>query len=126
MKFNADQNFIYITTHANEHKNKLHSHYKMTKEDLEQMTKDWSTNLLIPTDLAKMSDIENPETTHDTTGPSKTKNTKESKDVSSTSVKTASISPERGGDGEETSKKRKVSPLKPSSRKKSKASMTKL
>jgi hypothetical protein len=62
-------------------------------------------------------------------------------------VKTASISPERGGDGEEINgtevkqkkgevtpprdeedplKKRKVSPPKPSSRKKSKASMTKM
>jgi hypothetical protein len=83
----------------------------------------------------------------DTPGPSKANKTKEVQDLSSASVKTTSISPERGGDGEEIdgeedeqkkgevtpprdeedpSKKSKVSPLNPSSRKKSKASMTKM
>jgi hypothetical protein len=61
---------------------------------LEEITKDWSTDLLIPADPVEMSDIDSPETAHDTPGPSKTKKTEEAQDVSSTSVKTASISPE--------------------------------
>jgi hypothetical protein len=61
------------------------------------------------------------------------------KDLSSASVKTASITPEQEGDGEELEevekkhrdeveilKKRKGSPYKPSSRKKSKDPVTKL
>ena len=102
--------------------------------------------LLIPTNLTELSDIDSPKAAHDTPGPSKTKKNEEAQDVHSTSVKTTSISPEKGGDDEEIdgteveqkkgevtlprdkedpSKKRKVSPLKPSSRKKSKATRTK-
>jgi hypothetical protein len=33
------------------------------EEDLEEITKDWSTYLLIPIDPAKISDIDSPETT---------------------------------------------------------------
>jgi hypothetical protein len=96
-----------------------------------------------------MSDPDSPETMHDTPGPSKMKKTEEVQDLSSASGKTASISPERGGDddveemkdreaeqkkGEVTPprdetdplKKRKVSPQKPSSRKKSRATVTKM
>jgi hypothetical protein len=125
----------------------LQSYYKLTEEDLEEITKDWSEDLLIPADPAEMSDIDSPEEVHDTPGPSKTKKNEDAQDVSSTSAKTTSISPEQGGDGreidgteveqkkgevtlprdeEDPSKKRKVSPPKPSSRKKSKASMTKM
>ena len=147
MKFSADHHFIYITVHIDEHKQQLQSYYKLVEEDLEEITKDWSTNLLIPVDLAEMSDIDNPEAAHDTPGPSKTKKNEETQDVSSTSAKTASISPEQGGyggeiegaeveqkkgevtlprDEEDPSKKRKDSPLKPSFQKKLKASMTKM
>jgi hypothetical protein len=78
---------------------------------------------------------------HDTPGPSKTKKIEEVQEIDNASVKTASISPEKGGDGEDLNekeveqkqgdevdplKKRKGSPLKPSSQKKSKASMTKM
>jgi hypothetical protein len=77
----------------------------------------------------------------DTPGPSKTKKTEEVHDLDSASMKTASISPEQGGDDAELNdteveqqqgdevdplKKRKGSPLKPSSRKKSKATMMKM
>jgi hypothetical protein len=41
MKFNADRHFIYITMHADEHKKQVQSYYKMTEEDLEEITKDW-------------------------------------------------------------------------------------
>jgi hypothetical protein len=97
-----------------------------------------------------MSDPDSPETMHkehDAPGPSKMKKTEEVQDLSSASGKTASISPDRGGDDEEINgkgvehkldevtppryetdplKKRKVSPLKPSSQKKSKATVTKM
>jgi hypothetical protein len=95
----------------------------------------------------EISNIDSPETASDTPGPSKIKKTEEVQDLDSASVKTASISLEQGGDGreidgteveqkkgevtpprdeEDPSKKRKVSPSKPSSQKKSKASMTKM
>jgi hypothetical protein len=94
-----------------------------------------------------MSDPDSPETVHDTPGPNKMKKTEEVQDLSSASGKTASVSPDRGGEEEEINgtgaeqkqgevtpprdetdplKKRKVSPLKPSSRKKSRATVTKM
>jgi hypothetical protein len=101
MKFNADRHFIYITTRADEHKQHLQSYYKLTKEDLEEITKDWSVDLLVLVYLAEISDIDSPETTQYTPGPSKTRKTEEVQDLDNTSVKTASISPEQVGDGEE-------------------------
>jgi hypothetical protein len=62
MKFNADRHFIYITARTDEHKQQLHSYYKLTEEDLDEITKNWSTNLLIPADLAEISDIDSPKT----------------------------------------------------------------
>jgi hypothetical protein len=50
MKFNVDRHFTYITTRADEHKHQLQSYYKLTKDDLEEITKEWSANLLVPTD----------------------------------------------------------------------------
>jgi hypothetical protein len=141
MKFNTNQHFIYITTRTDEHKKQLQSYYKLTEEDLEEITKEWSTYLLIPADPMEISDINNRKTTHDTPRPNRTKNIEEVQEIDNASVKTASISPERGGDGEELNdkeveqkqgdevdplRKRKGSPLKPSSRKKSKATMTKM
>jgi hypothetical protein len=101
MKFNADRHFIYITARVDGHKKQLQSYYKLTEEDLEEITKEWSVDLLIPADPVEISDIDSPETAQDTPGPSKTKKTEEVQDLDSTSVKTASISPEQGGDGEE-------------------------
>jgi hypothetical protein len=60
MKFNTDQNFIYITTCADEHKQQLQSYYKLTEEDLEEITKDWLVDLLILVDPTDISDINNP------------------------------------------------------------------
>jgi hypothetical protein len=147
MKFSVDRHFIYITVCADEHKQQLQSYYKLTEEDLEEITKDWSVDLLIPADPAEISDLDSPETASDTPGPSKIKKTEEVHDLDNASVKTASISAEQGGDGgeidgteveqkkgevtpprdeEDPSKKRKVSLPKPSSRKKVKATMTKM
>jgi hypothetical protein len=101
MKFNTDRHFIYIIVCTDEHKKQLQSYYKLTEEDLEEITKEWSTDLLIPADPIELYDIDSPEATHDTLGPSKTKKNEEARDFHSTSAKTASISPEKGGYGEE-------------------------
>jgi hypothetical protein len=125
--------------------NQLQSYYKLTEDDLEEITKEWSADLLVPVDPVEMSDVDSPETMSDTPGPSKTKKDDEVQDVHSTSTKTSSISPEQGNDGgelggtkveknkgevtppreeEDPSKKRKVTPPNPSSRKKFKATRT--
>jgi hypothetical protein len=143
MKFRIDHHFIYITARANEHKEELQSYYKLTKEDLEEITKEWSVDFLILVDPKEMFDLEldSPEAAHlehDTPRTNIRKKTEEVQDLSNTSEKTTSISPDRGGDdkvedingkeyeqkqGEVTPprdeadplKKRKVSPPKPSS-----------
>jgi hypothetical protein len=104
-------------------------------------------NLLIPADPTKISDLDSSENGLDTPGPSKIKKTKEVHDLDSTTMKSSSISAEKGGygreidgaeveqkkgeltlprDEEDPSKKRKVSLPKTSSRKKVKATMTKM
>jgi hypothetical protein len=52
MKFHADRHFIYITVHGDEHKEELQSYYKLTEEDLEEITKEWPIEILIPVDQA--------------------------------------------------------------------------
>jgi hypothetical protein len=101
MKFSVDCHFIYITARTDGHKQQLQSYYKLTEEDLEEITKEWSVDLLIPANPVEMSDVDSPEAAQDTPGPSKTKKPEEVQDVDNTSMKTASISPEQGGDGEE-------------------------
>jgi hypothetical protein len=130
-----DCHFTYITTCIDEHKKKLQTYYKLIEEDLEKITKEWSTELLVPADLAEISDVESPEDILDTPRPRKTKKDDEVQDIHSTSMKTTLISPVQGGDGEELggtevekkkgevtlpreeedpSKKRKVTPPNPS------------
>jgi hypothetical protein len=96
-------------------------------------------NILVATDPADMSDEESPEDILNTPGPSRTKKDDEVEYVPSTSMKTTSISPAEGGDGDELgstkveqnrgevtppreeedpSMKRNMTPPKPSSRKK--------
>ena len=106
MKFNADRHFIYITVRADEHKKQLQSYYKLMEEDLEEITKDWSTDLFIPADPTEISDIDSRETTQDTPIPIRTKKTEEVQEIDSASEKTASISPDQGGDGEELNDKK--------------------
>jgi hypothetical protein len=147
MKFSVDHHFTYITVCGDEHKQQLQSYYKLTEDDLEEITKEWSADLLVAADPADMSDEEIPEAMPDTPGLSRTKKDDEVEDVPSTSVKTTSISPAQGGDGDELggteveqnrgevtppreeedpSMKRKMTPPNPSSRKKSKATRTTL
>ena len=129
------------------HKQQLQSYYKLTEEDIEEIIKDWSVDLLIPMNPTELSDIDSPETIPDTLGPRKTKNPEEVQKVDSAYVRTASITPDEGGDGEEIEgakieqqkgkvppprdeehslKKRKVSPLKSSSEKKPRTPVTKM
>jgi hypothetical protein len=108
----------------------------LIEDDLEQITKEWLADLLVSADPAEMFDMDSSEAMPETVGPSKTKKDDEIQDVHSTSTKTTSISPAQGGDGEELggtkveqnkgkvtppreeedhSKKRKITPPKPSS-----------
>jgi hypothetical protein len=48
VKFHADRHFIYITEHGDEHKEVLKIYYKLIEEDLEEITKEWPAELLIP------------------------------------------------------------------------------
>ena len=103
IKFIADHHFIYLTPRADEHQEHLQSYYKLTEEDLEEITKEWSVDLLVSADPAKILDIDNPEAVQDTPGPSRTKKTKEMKkpeevqDIDSRSVRTNSITLDEEG-----------------------------
>jgi hypothetical protein len=77
MKFSVDLHFIYITPHTNEHYQQLHSYYKIIEEDLEEITKEWLVDLLIPADPAEISDVDSPKVVHDTPRQSKTKKNEE-------------------------------------------------
>jgi hypothetical protein len=105
MKFSPDRHFTYIIVCTDEHKQQLQSYYKLTEEDLEEITKDRSVDLLVPVDPTEISNIDSPETAHDTPGPSGAKKTEEVQEIDSASVKIASISPEKGGDGKELGEK---------------------
>jgi len=55
-KFCVDRHFIYITMRRDEGKEELQSYYKLTDEDMEEITKEWPTKFLIPVEYAKLSD----------------------------------------------------------------------
>jgi hypothetical protein len=57
-KFHADRHFIYITTRRDESKEELQSYYKLTDEDMEQITKEWLEEFLVPVDDAELSDTD--------------------------------------------------------------------
>jgi hypothetical protein len=163
MKFCADRHFLYITTHTNENKEELQSYYNLTEEDLEEITKEWPTEFLIPVAKVELSDpnlIGSPVVTreeYNAPNSSRIKKNEDVQELSSASEETASDSP-GGGEGDEVdkeekeekageedklkqgevtppwnplddtdpSKKRKVSPMKPTSWKKSKARKPKI
>jgi hypothetical protein len=147
MKFSADRHFTYITTCADEHKQQLQSYYKLTKDDLEEITKEWSTELLVAADPTDMYNVDSPKAMSDIPRPHNPKKDVEVQDIHNTSTKIASLSPVKGGDEEELggieveqrkrevtsprdeanpSKNRKTTPPRPSSRKKTKATWTTL
>jgi RNase H-fold protein (predicted Holliday junction resolvase) len=101
MKFSVDRHFTYITAHTYEHKQQLQSYYKLTKDDLEEITKEWSVDLFVVADPVEMSDVDSPEAMLDTLGPRKPKKDVEVQDIHITSINIASLSPAKGGDEEE-------------------------
>ena len=55
-KFHVDFHFIYITVHRDESKEEFLSYYKLTDEDMEEITKEWSSKFLVPVEQTKLSD----------------------------------------------------------------------
>jgi hypothetical protein len=98
MKFSMDSHFIYITVRAYEHKQQLQCYYKFSEDELEDITKEWSVDLLVPMDPAEISNVDSPETATNIPRPSKTKETEEVHDLDNASVKTTSILAEKGRD----------------------------
>jgi hypothetical protein len=148
VKFHADRHFIYITAHGDEHKEELQSYYKLTEEDMEEITKEWPAEFLVPVEQTELSDLDlirSPVVTreeYDGPNNSRRKKKEEVQEMNNASKETTPDSPGGGGDDEvdqeenegeenkqehgevtppkdpiievETSKKRKVSPKKPS------------
>jgi hypothetical protein len=57
-KFHADPHFIYITVRRDENQEELQSYYKLTDEDMEQITKEWLEEFLVPVTDAELSDTD--------------------------------------------------------------------
>jgi hypothetical protein len=57
-KFCADRHFIYITARRDESKEELQSYYKLTDEDMEEITKEWPKKFLVPVEDAELSDAD--------------------------------------------------------------------
>jgi hypothetical protein len=55
-KFHADRHFIYITAWRDESKEELQSYYKLTDEYMEDITKEWLAEFLIPVGDVELSD----------------------------------------------------------------------
>jgi hypothetical protein len=56
VNFHVDRHFIYITTYRNERKEELQSYYKLTEEDMEEITKEWPIEFLVLVEDAELSD----------------------------------------------------------------------
>jgi hypothetical protein len=106
VKFHADKHFIYITVHRGEHKEELQSYYKLTEEDMEEMTKEWPEELLVPVNQTKLSDpdlIGSAVVTceeYDAPNSRRKKKKEDVQEIHNTSEETASNSPNGGGDNE--------------------------
>jgi len=109
-KFCADHHFIYITVHWDESKEEMQSYYKLTNEDIEEITKEWPTKFLVPVkqiDLPNTEIIGSPLVTRtEYDGPRRTKRKKKKEKVQdidgeekeNASEETMLDSPRRGGD----------------------------
>jgi hypothetical protein len=56
MKFRVDRHFIYITARTDHNKEELKLYYNLTEEDLEEITKEWLAEFLIPVAKEKKID----------------------------------------------------------------------
>jgi DNA-binding PadR family transcriptional regulator len=104
VKFHKDRHFIYITTRRDEHKEELRSYYKLTEEDMEEITKEWPIDLLIPVEWVELSNpdlIKSPMVTREEYGApncSRRKKKEEVHELKNASEETTSDSPKGGGD----------------------------
>jgi hypothetical protein len=55
-KFRVDRHFIYIIVRRDESKEELQSYYKLTDEDMEEITKEWLAEFLVPVEDEELSD----------------------------------------------------------------------
>jgi hypothetical protein len=105
-KFHADRNFIYITARRDEHKEEVQSYYKLTEEDMEEITKVWPEEILVLVHHTELSDpnlIGSPVVTreeYDAPSSSRKKKKEYAQEIHNTSEETASDSPSGGGDDE--------------------------
>jgi hypothetical protein len=112
VKFYTGRHFINITAHRDKIKEELQSYYKLIDEYMEEITKEWPTEFLVP---VEKTDISNPDiigiplvTRTEYEGPSNTKRKKKKEEVQdidseekdNTSEETVPDSP-RGGGGDE-------------------------
>jgi hypothetical protein len=58
VKLCVDRHFIYITARGDEHKEELQSCYKLTEEDMEEITKEWLAEFLVPVEQTELSDLD--------------------------------------------------------------------
>jgi F0F1-type ATP synthase delta subunit len=56
VKFHVDQQFIYIIAHKDESKEELQSYYKLTEEEMEEITKEWPQKFLVLVEYVELSD----------------------------------------------------------------------
>jgi hypothetical protein len=107
VKFCADRHFIYITACRDESKEELQSYYKLTEEDMVDITKEWSVEFLVPFEQTEPFDpdlIGSPIVTREEYyGPSSARNKKnkeEVQEINNASEETVPDSPGGGGDDE--------------------------
>jgi hypothetical protein len=58
VKFCIDPHFIYITAGRDENQEEIQSYYKLTDEDMEQITKEWPEKFLLPIADAELFDTD--------------------------------------------------------------------
>jgi hypothetical protein len=57
-KFQADPHFLYIIVCRDENQEDLHSYYKLTNEYMDQITKEWPEEFLVPIADAELFDTD--------------------------------------------------------------------
>jgi hypothetical protein len=57
-KFHTNRHFIYITTCRDETKEEFLWYYKITDEDMEEITKEWRDEFLVPVEKTEFSNLD--------------------------------------------------------------------
>jgi hypothetical protein len=58
VKFCTDRHFIYINVHRDKHKEYVQSYYKLTEEDMEEITKEWPEELPVLVNHTELSNLD--------------------------------------------------------------------